>query len=225
TGGRTGFASAASRSGFRAHARAEQHHAADASPAAGAALPGSRVSVYHPCDMSPRRLYLDNAATSFPKPKCVIDAMTRYATELGASAGRGAYAEAIETGELMSECRRRLKTLFNGERAEHFVFTLNCTDGLNLAIKGLIDPARKNHAICTRIDHNSILRPIQSMVDLGWIEQTCVPVDSTRGIVDPDDIRKAIRGDTKLIAITHASNVTGTVQPIGAIGRIAREHG
>lgn len=183
------------------------------------------MSPYHAGDMSPRRLYLDNAATSFPKPKAVSDAMARYATELGASAGRGAYAEAIETGELMSECRRRLKTLFNGERAEHFVFTLNCTDGLNLAIKGLIDPSHKSHAICTRIDHNSILRPMQAMVDLGWIEQTCVAVDAASGVVDPGEIRKAIRRDTKFIAITHASNVTGTVQPIGAIGRIAREHG
>src|SRR5206468_1605708 len=112
--------------------------------------------------MSPRRLYLDNAATSFPKPKCVLDAMMRYAAELGASAGRGGYAEAIQAGDLISECRRRLNRLFNGQRPEHFIFTLNCTDGLNLAIKGLIDPAQKNHAICTGIDHNSILRPIQS---------------------------------------------------------------
>lgn len=151
--------------------------------------------------------------------------MVRYATELGASAGRGAYAEAIETGQLITNCRKQLKKLFNGERAEHFIFTLNCTDGLNLAIKGLVDPGRWGHAICTRIDHNSILRPIQSMVDRGWIEQTCVPVDSASGLVDADDIRRAIRPDTRLIAITHASNVTGTVQPIRAIGKIAREHG
>ena len=115
--------------------------------------------------------------------------------------------------------------IFNGETAEHFVLTFNCTDGLNLAIKGLVDPSSKSHAICTRIDHNSILRPIQAMVDRGWLEQTCVAVDSTTGVVDPDDIRKAIRPDTKLIAITHVSNVTGTVQPIRAIGKIAREHG
>jgi cysteine desulfurase family protein len=150
--------------------------------------------------------------------------MARYASELGASAGRGAYSEAIETGDLLADCRRKLCRLFNGERAEHFVFGLNCTDGLNLAIKGLIDPAKKSHAICTRIDHNSILRPIQAAEDLGWIEQTCVPVDSRTGLVDPDVIRKAIRPDTKLIAVTHASNVTGTVQPIRAIGNIAREH-
>jgi cysteine desulfurase family protein len=149
--------------------------------------------------------------------------MTRYATDLGASAGRGAYDEAIETGNILTECRRRLNRLFNGERAEHFIFTLNCTDGLNLAIKGLVDPGQSGHAISTRIDHNSILRPIQAMVDRRWISQTCVPVDSRTGIVDPDEIRRAIQPDTKFIAITHASNVTGTVQPIREIGRIARE--
>src|SRR4051812_31762935 len=88
--------------------------------------------------MQPRRLYLDNAATSFPKPKAVLDAMVRYATELGASAGRGAYAEAAASGGIINDCRRNLCRLFNGDRAEHFVFTLNCTDALNLSIKGLI---------------------------------------------------------------------------------------
>jgi cysteine desulfurase/selenocysteine lyase len=175
--------------------------------------------------MFPRRLYLDNAATSRPKPKAVYEAMARYATELGASAGRGAYAEAVETGELMNECRRRLNRLFHGERAEHFVFTLNCSDALNLAIKGLVDPYEKGHAICTHIDHNSILRPLRAMEERGWIETTRVPVDGASGIVDPADIRRAIRPDTRLIAITHVSNVTGTIQPIREIGRIAREAG
>jgi cysteine desulfurase / selenocysteine lyase len=175
--------------------------------------------------MFPRRLYLDNAATSRPKPKAVYEAMARYATDLGASAGRGAYAEAVETGELMNECRRRLNRLFHGERAEHFVFTLNCSDALNLAIKGLVDPYEKGHAICTHIDHNSILRPLRAMEERGWVATTRVPVDGASGIVDPADIRRAIRPDTRLIAITHVSNVTGTIQPIREIGRIAREAG
>src|SRR5438270_1778494 len=164
--------------------------------------------------MDARRLYLDNAATSFPKPKAVTDATVRYATELGASAGRGAYREAVETGVLITECRRRLNQLFHGERAEHFVFTLNCSDALNLAIKGLVDPLEKAHAICTHIDHNSILRPLRAMEEYGWVSVTRVPVEGTSGLVDPDDIRRALRPDTRLIAITHVSNVTGTVQPI-----------
>jgi cysteine desulfurase family protein len=175
--------------------------------------------------MTPRRLYLDNAATSRPKPSSVTEAMCRYAMELGASAGRGAYAEAVETGELMLECRRRLNRLFRGEKAEHFIFTLNCSDALNLAIKGLIDADRPGHAICTHIDHNSILRPLHALQERGHATQTRVPVDPSTGLVDPDDIRKAIRPDTRLIAITHASNVTGTVQPVREIGRIARERG
>src|SRR4051794_13944563 len=176
-------------------------------------------------EFAPRRLYLDNAATSFPKPRAVLDAMVRYANELGASAGRGAYHEAVETGALMHECRRRLNKLFHGERPEHFVFTLNCSDALNLAIKGLIDPSEKNHAICTHIDHNSILRPLHALAERGWVEQTRVPVEGATGLVDPDEIRRAIRPDTRLIAVTHVSNVTGTVQPVREIGRIAREAG
>jgi cysteine desulfurase family protein len=173
----------------------------------------------------PRRLYMDNAATSFPKPRAVLEAMAHYAIELGASAGRGAYHEAVETGGLIAECRRRLNRLFHGEKPEHFVFTLNCSDALNLAIKGLVGPDHRGHVICTHIDHNSILRPLNALADRGWIEQTRVPIDPTNGLVDPDAIRKAIRPDTRLIAVTHASNVTGTIQPIRQIGAIAREHG
>jgi cysteine desulfurase/selenocysteine lyase len=174
--------------------------------------------------MPPRRLYMDNAATSFPKPAAVTDAMVRYARQLGASAGRGAYAEAMETAGLIAECRRRVNVLVSGADANQVVFTLNCTDALNLAIKGLVPLSGPAHAICTHIDHNSILRPLNALVDQGRIEQTRVPVDPATGLVDPDDVRRAIRPDTKLIAVTHASNVTGTVQPIRELGRIAREH-
>lgn len=178
---------------------------------------------------APRRLYMDNAATSFPKPRQVLDAMCHYATNLGASAGRGAYAEAIETASLLAECRRRLNRLFNGQDPNHFVFTLNCSDGLNIAIKGLVHPKKQQgggagHAICTHVDHNSILRPLNSLCDDGLLEQSRIPVDPKTGLVDPDEIRRAIKPNTKFIAITHASNVTGTVQPIRDIGRIAREH-
>ncbi len=170
-------------------------------------------------------MYMDNAATSFPKPRAVIDAMVHYATELGASAGRGSYAEAIETGALISECRRRLNQLFHGQGEDQFIFTLNCSDALNLAIKGLIEPGVPNHAICTHADHNSILRPLNAQTDRGWLDQTRVSIDPRDGLIDPDDIADAIRPDTKLIAVTHVSNVTGTIQPIRQIGKIAREHG
>src|SRR5215218_7625687 len=104
-------------------------------------------------EMLPRTLYLDNAATSFPKPPTVLAAMTRYATEMGASAGRGNYAPAVEAAEMIRTCRRRLNHLFNGEGDEkQFVFTLNCSDATNLALKGLVLHAmhagvKKIHAI------------------------------------------------------------------------------
>jgi len=166
---------------------------------------------------------MDNAATSFPKPRGVMEAMVRYATEIGASAGRGGYEEAMQAAAAIAECRARLQRLFNGERPEHFIFTQNCTDALNLAIKGLIDLAKKSHVICTAIDHNSILRPINAMMQRGWVEVTRVPVDPRTGLVDPEAIRRAVRRDTKLIAMTHVSNVSGTVQPVRQIGQIARE--
>lgn len=180
--------------------------------------------------MTSKRLYMDNAATSFPKPPEVLAAMNHYATSIGASAGRGAYEEAMQSAGVLAECRRRLQRLFNGEKPEHFVFTLNCSDSLNLAIKGLVLHQlqhRKSsvHTICSDIDHNSILRPLNAMQDMGWVTQTRLPIDPITGLLDPQAVRKAIRPDTKLIAVTHASNVTGTVQPIREIGRIAREHG
>lgn len=154
-----------------------------------------------------------------------MEAMTDYASKLGASAGRGAYREAVETGGLLAECRRRLNQLFHGENADHFIFTLNCSDALNLGIKGLLHEGARGHAICTCIDHNSILRPYNALADAGIIEQTRVAIDARTGLVDPADIAAAIRPDTRLISVTHASNVTGTVQPIREIGKIARERG
>src|SRR6202034_3555153 len=104
------------------------------------------------------------------------------------------------------------------ESVDHFIFTLNCSDALNLGIKGLVYPGRGGHAICTEIDHNSILRPLNALADAGRLEQTRVPIDPITGLIDPDAIAAAIRSDTRLIAVTHASNVTGTLQPVREIG-------
>lgn len=165
---------------------------------------------------------MDNAATSFPKPAAVVDALVHYHTHLGASPGRGAYAESLETGRLMHVCRERIVKLIGGARPECVVFTLNCSDALNLAIKGLIDPAKKNHAVCVALDHNSILRPLHAMRDAGLTELTVVPVDPITGIVDPADIIAAIRPNTRLVALTHVSNVSGTIQPLREVGKICR---
>jgi len=168
------------------------------------------------------RLYVDNAATSFPKPSGVHEAMAHYAKELGASPGRGAYAEAREAGRLMQECRERINTLIHGEDPSHVVFTLNTTDALNLAIRGAVRPG--DHIITTDLDHNSVLRPFNELVSRFDVEQTRVACDPQTGLADPGDIRAAIRPNTRLIAMVHGSNVTGTVQMVEQVGPIAREH-
>ena len=168
------------------------------------------------------RLYMDNAATSFPKPKRVMEAMQHYAMELGASPGRGTYRESIESGKLVEQCRRRINTLIGGEDPNHVVFTLNCSDALNLAIQGIVREG--DHVITTDLDHNSILRPFNQLVSEGVVTQTRVPVDPKTGLADPEDVRRAITPNTRLIGLLHASNVTGTMQDLEAIGRIAAEH-
>lgn len=167
-------------------------------------------------------IYLDNAATSYPKPEAVYAAMDRFARHVGASAGRGAYREAYETAELLEAARRDVARLFNAPDPARVIFGHNCTDALNLAIKGLLRPG--DHAITTWMDHNSVLRPMRAMEQRGAIAVTRVRADG-EGFVDPADIRRALRPNTRLIVVVHASNVTGSVQDAAAIQRIAREAG
>lgn len=170
---------------------------------------------------------MDNAATSFPKPPAVHEAMMHYATQLGASPGRGAYAEAREAGRLMNLCRTRIAELIRADvrRPEQVIFTLNTTDALNIAIRGITwADFSPTHLITTGLDHNSVLRPFNALCRHDHIQQTRLACDPQTGLVDPDAVRKAIRPDTRLIALLHGSNVTGTLQPIREIGRIAREH-
>ena len=168
-----------------------------------------------------RPLYMDNAATSYPKPLTVWQAMQRYASACGASPGRGGYRQAREITAIIGECRQRIAELINAPSSDMIAFTSNCTEAINTALYGLIDPKEGGHAICTHSDHNSILRPIQMMVDRGWITQTRVPIDPISGKVNPQDIAAAIRPDTRLIALTHGSNVTGAVQPLREISAVA----
>lgn len=169
------------------------------------------------------RIYMDHAATSFPKPQEVIDAMVRYQTELGASPGRGAYAEAQESAAGMQACRERINTLLNGQSPDHVVFTLNTSDALNLAIRGLVRPG--DHVVTTWLDHNSVLRPLNELEARGEITQTRVRCDPSTGLVDPEDLRAAVTERTRLIACVHGSNVTGTLQPVRVIGAVARACG
>ena len=179
--------------------------------------------------MTGRRIYLDNAATSFPKPEVVLQAMVRYSTELGASPGRGSYAESRQSAALLTRCRERFCELFGGASPSHVVFTLNCTDALNLAIHGTVDwwneqrAGEPVHIVTTAMDHNSVLRPCSALLGRG-VEVTRVGAD-TDGVVDPAAVIDAIRPTTRLVAMVHASNVTGTLQDVGAVGRACRERG
>ncbi|QDU95994.1 aminotransferase class V-fold PLP-dependent enzyme [Lignipirellula cremea] len=170
----------------------------------------------------PDRIYLDNAATSWPKPEAVYHAADHFLRELGAPAGRGAYREAGESERLLRDTRSRLAKLLGAAGPERIIWTLNGTDALNLALHGLL--AGGGHVVTSVAEHNSVLRPLHALAETAGVEFDCAPVDA-EGRVDPDDIRAAIRPDTKLVVLTQASNVTGAVQPCAEVGRIAREQG
>jgi len=172
------------------------------------------------------RYYFDNSATSFPKPDSVTEAMAAFARECGASAGRGAYAEARACQDMIALCRSRIAQLINAEGPERIVFAHNCSEALCLAIRGLLNTAAAGtHAIATAMEHNSVLRPLNALADQIGLEPEFVACDGSTGLVDPEDIRKAIRPSTRLIACVHVSNVTGTLQPIAEVISVARRAG
>lgn len=186
--------------------------------------------------MSPARVYLDNAATSYPKPPGVAEAMGRYASHIGASPGRGAYAEAIEATSVVNAARRSVARLLGAPPApgddpgRRIVFTLNCTDALNLAIKGIVRHAARSgvttpHVVTTEFEHNSILRPLRAMESAGECRVSRLSCCPATGRLDPDDLRRAVRDDAGavLVATHHAPNVTGALQPVGAIAAICRD--
>lgn len=170
----------------------------------------------------PKRIYLDNAATSWPKPAVVYDAVDKYLRDNGAPAGRSAYAQAADVERVIAAARAAAARLIGASDAKQIIFTVNGTEALNLAIRGLLRPG--DHAICTWADHNSVLRPLRQLEEHGQVEVTRVRCDAA-GLVDPDDIRRALRPNTRLVTVLHASNVTGVIEPVAEIGRVARGHG
>jgi cysteine desulfurase family protein len=167
-------------------------------------------------------IYLDNAATSYPKPESVYSFMDQFFRRAGVNPGRSGYDLCLEAGELVEDARRLLTTFFGGRDPHRLVFSANSTDALNLAIFGVL--ARGDHAITTTLEHNSVLRPLFHLSRDLEVAVDHVPFDG-RGFVDPDEIRRRMRPTTKLVAVNHASNVVGTVQPIAEIGRLCRERG
>src|SRR5437764_489151 len=166
-------------------------------------------------------IYLDNAATSFPKPEAVYQALDRFARQDLANPGRAGHKMALAAERALDDARHVLNQFFHGEGPERFVFTLNGTDALNMALKGVL--AEGDHVVTTDLEHNSVSRPLRQMELDGRITLTRVRADGG-GTIDPDAVRRAVTPRTRLVALTHASNVLGTVQPVAEVGRIAREH-
>lgn len=169
-------------------------------------------------------IYFDNAATSWPKPDHVYSYMMEFYRETGVNPGRSGFDLAIEAGSLLDRLRVRLTRFFGGDEdtPERLCFGYNATDALNLIIGGIVDHG--DHVITTNLEHNSVIRPINHLVRDAGVQATFLPFDSA-GFIDPDEIARAIRPNTKLVIVNHGSNVIGTIQPVSEIGRICRDHG
>jgi cysteine desulfurase/selenocysteine lyase len=172
-------------------------------------------------------IYLDNAATSFPKPDVVHDTVREFYSKNGVNPGRTGCDLALHAEQMIHGTRTRLSTFFNPSLAaagrkkdpNRLVFTMNATMSLNLIVNGTVGPG--DHVVTTLLEHNSVIRPVNHKVKEG-AEATYVVPDA-EGYVDPEDVRKAIRRNTTLVVVNHASNVTGAVQDVQAIGRVCRE--
>jgi cysteine desulfurase / selenocysteine lyase len=167
-------------------------------------------------------IYLDNSATSYPKPESVYSFMDKFYRSHGVSPGRSGFDAAIETEEFVGATRRLLMNLFNGDDPNYLTFSYNASDSLNNVIQGLA--MQGDHVITTCLEHNSVLRPLHHLELEGRVTVTHISFDGN-GYINPDDIKKAIRSNTRMVVLNHCSNVIGTVQPVAEVGRICRDHG
>jgi cysteine desulfurase/selenocysteine lyase len=169
-------------------------------------------------------IYLDNAATSWPKPDEVYEFMVKFYKDCGVNPGRSGFDKAIEAGNILEDLRKRLTRFFGGDEAvpERLCFTYNATDALNLIIQGSVDHG--DHVVTTNLEHNSVIRPINHLIRDHGVEATYLPFDS-QGFIDPDDVRDSIKPSTKLVIVNHGSNVIGTVQPLAEIGSVCKKAG
>lgn len=165
-------------------------------------------------------IYLDNAATSWPKPESVYRAVEHTMRQVGASSGRAVYDSANTANQIVKQTRRSIAELISAPSGDQVVFTTSGTDALSTAILGILKPG--DHAITTVADHNSVLRPLMHLQQTGVITLTVVDCDEA-GVVSATDIAGAITEQTRLVAVTHASNITGAIQPIDAIGDVCQQ--
>ena len=166
-----------------------------------------------------RRIYFDNAATTFPKPDCVLEAVYDYMKNNGMNVGRGAYSAAFSAAGAVYETRERLCRLFNFDKPSNVVFTANVTEALNIVIKGFLKEG--DHVLVSSLEHNSVMRPLNQIVKKGVTFDRFECDDKGRLIIDESIIKE----NTKAIIMTHASNVFGTVMPFEEVGAVCKKHG
>jgi cysteine desulfurase / selenocysteine lyase len=170
--------------------------------------------------MAGELIYLDNAATTFPKPGGVLGRMIDAYARIGVSPGRGSYDLAVEAEELVTDTRRKAARFFGAPAADRVIFTGNATDALNMALQGMVKPG--DHVVSTRLEHNSVLRPLYHLRQKGIIDYDLIPFDG-KGFVSPEDVIAALKPNTRLVVLCHASNVLGTVQAIREIAFALKE--
>lgn len=165
--------------------------------------------------------YMDNAATSYPKPESVYEAVDHFNRYMGGNPGRGSNQQSIRAGSMILETRELLAKLFHIEDSGNIAFTSNITESLNIGLKGFLQPG--DHIITSSMEHNAVARPLFQLQRQGieWTQAACAP----DGSLDPEEVRKAIKKNTRMICILHASNLTGTIMPIREIGNIAQAAG
>ena len=171
--------------------------------------------------MEKKKIYLDNAATSFPKPEEVPRAVYDYMTKLGTNVNRGGYATAYDTESVVLECRELIGALFHAPDYKNVVFTRNITESLNVVLKGLLH--RGDHVIVSSMEHNAVMRPIRQLEKKG-VSFTRVQCESD-GSLKPEKLLSCLRPETKAVVMTHASNVFGTMLPIQEVGAFCKENG
>lgn len=167
-----------------------------------------------------RQVYLDNAATSFPKPECVYRAVDGFMRECGGSPGRGSHRKARDADEMVLGARRALAELFGAPDPARIVLTGSATESLNLAIKGMLSLG--DHVVITDLEHNAVVRPLWRLREMLGVRISVVESDAA-GFVEPRRIGDAIGSATRLVCCLHASNVLGTIQPIADIAAVAHE--
>jgi cysteine desulfurase family protein len=166
-------------------------------------------------------IYFDNAATSWPKPPAMMEAMQRFNDTIGGNPGRSGHSLSVEAGRVVYEARERVATLFGADDPLSIVFTKNATEALNLALFGLLKPG--DHVVTSGMEHNSVMRPLRFLEGQG-VEVSVVPCSPT-GELDPDDVKRHMDLNTRVVVMTHASNVTGTVLPVQQCAEIAHDQG